>query len=148
VKPLRTIADAGFSGRSPFVFPGNKRGKRGFVLWEMLLALSIFCIVALSLTTALQQAADTARLLRQDSQVRHDLESILAESSTTKLAAGRAQIPLGDQRVRYEREIAPVQAKNSRGQPVDHLWRVTVRASWQETNQSRSSQAEMIIYQP
>lgn len=124
------------------------RKKNGFVLWEMLLALSIFCIVALSLTTALEQAADTARLLRQDSQVRHDLESILAETSVTKLAAGKDEIPLGDQRVHYEREVVPIQAKNSKGQPLDHLWRVIVRARWQETNRSRSSQADLIVYQP
>jgi type II secretory pathway pseudopilin PulG len=127
---------------------GNKKGKAGFVLWEILLALTIFCIVALSLTTALQQAAETARLLRQDSQVRHDLESILAETSVTKLAPGTSAIPLGDQRVRYERQIAAVTAKNSKGQPLDHLWRITVRATWQETNRSRSSQAELIVYQP
>jgi hypothetical protein len=114
----------------------------------MLLALSIFCIFALSLTTALEQAADTARLLRQDSQVRHDLESILAESSVTKLAAGKSAIPLGDQRVHYEREVVPVQAKNSKGQSLDHLWHIIVRARWQETNQSRSSQADLIVYQP
>jgi CHASE3 domain sensor protein len=127
---------------------GNRNVQAGFVLWEILLALSIFCIVGLSLTTALQQGAETARLLRQDSQVRHDLESILAETSTTKLAAGRSEVPLGDQRVRYERQIAPVVAKNSKGQPLDHLWRITVRATWQETNQSRSSQADLIVYQP
>jgi prepilin-type N-terminal cleavage/methylation domain-containing protein len=120
----------------------------GFVLWEMLLALSIFSIVALSLTIALQQAANTARLLRQDSQVRHELESILAESTTIKLATGKNEIATGDQRVHYQREIVPVLTKNSRGQLVDHLWRVTVRANWQETNQSRSSQAEIIVYQP
>jgi hypothetical protein len=114
----------------------------------MLLALSIFCIVALSLTTALEHAADTARLLRQDAQVRHDLESILAESSVAKLAAGKSEVPLGDQRVHYEREVVPVQAKNSKGQPLDHLWRIIVRARWQETNQSRSSQADLIVYQP
>jgi prepilin-type N-terminal cleavage/methylation domain-containing protein len=124
------------------------RRKSGFVLWEMLLALAIFSIVAVSLTTALEQAANTARLLRQDSQVRHDLESILAESSIAKLAAGKNEIPLGDQRVHYEREVVPVLAKNSNGQPLDHLWRITVRARWQETNQSRSSQAELIVYQP
>jgi CHASE3 domain sensor protein len=127
---------------------GNRNVQAGFVLWEILLALSIFCIVGLSLTTALQQGAETARLLRQDSKVRHDLESILAETSTTKLAAGRSEVPLGDQRVRYERQIAPVVAKNSKGQPLDHLWRITVRATWQETNQSRSSQADLIVYQP
>jgi type II secretory pathway pseudopilin PulG len=127
---------------------GSKKDEAGFVLWEILLALTIFCIVALSLTTALQRAAETARLLRQDSQVRHDLESILAETSVTKLAPGRSEVPLGDQRVRYERQIAPVVAKNSKGQPLDHLWRITVRATWQETNQSRSSQAELIVYQP
>jgi type II secretory pathway pseudopilin PulG len=127
---------------------GNENRKAGFVLWEILLALTIFCIVALSLTTALQRAAETARLLRQDSQVRHDLESILAETSVTKLAPGRSEVPLGDQRVRYERQIATVAAKNSKGQPLDHLWRITVRATWQETNQTRSSQAELIVYQP
>jgi type II secretory pathway pseudopilin PulG len=114
----------------------------------MLLALSIFSLVALSLTTALQRAADTARLLRQDSEVRHDLESILAEAATTKLAPGKIEIPLGDQRVRYEREVVPVPARNSRGQSLDHLWRITVRARWQETSQSRSSEAELIVYQP
>jgi CHASE3 domain sensor protein len=128
--------------------PTSGNGQAGFILWEMLLALSIFCIVGLSLSTALQQAADTARLLRQDSQVRHDLESILAETSTSKLAAGRSTVPLGDQRVRYEREIVPVVAKNSKGQLLDHVWRIIVRASWEETNQSRSSQAELIVYQP
>jgi hypothetical protein len=128
--------------------PGNKSGQSGFVLWEMLLALSIFCIVGLSLTTALQQAADTARLLRQDSQVRHDLESILVESSATKLVAGKNEVAMGDQRVHYQREVVPVQATNLKGQPLDHLWRITVRATWQETKQSRSSQAEIIVYQP
>jgi hypothetical protein len=127
---------------------GSKGGSTGFVLWEILLALTIFCIVALSLTTALQQGAETARLLRQDSQVRHDLESILAETAITKLAAAKSEIPLGDQRVRYERQVAQVMAKNSRGQQLDHLWRITVRATWQETNQWRSSQAELIVYQP
>jgi hypothetical protein len=134
--------------RIPGRLAGNKNGRTGFVLWEILLALSIFCIFALSLTTALQQGAATARLLRQDSQVRHDLESILAETATTKLVAGRSEVPLGDQRVRYERQIAPVAAKNSKGQQLDHLWRITVHATWQETNQSRSSQAELIVYQP
>jgi prepilin-type N-terminal cleavage/methylation domain-containing protein len=135
-------------GNASWRSPGNEGTKSGFVLWEMLLALSIFSIVALSLSTALQQTANTARLLRQDSQVRHDLESILVETSTIKLAAGKNEIALGDQRVRYVREVAPVLAKNSRGQPLDHLWRITVRATWQETNQSRSSQAELIVYQP
>jgi hypothetical protein len=114
----------------------------------MLLALSIFSIMALSLTVALQRAADTARLLRQDSQVRHELESILEESTTIKLAPGKNEIATGDQRVHYQREIVPLLTKNSRGQLVDHLWRITVRADWQETNQSRSSQAEVIVYQP
>jgi len=70
------------------------------------------------------------------------------KARSPKLAAGKNEIPLGDQRVHYEREVVPVQAKNSKGQPLDHLWRVTVRARWQEINQSRSSQAELIVYQP
>ena len=42
----------------------------GFVLWEVMLALTIFAVVAVALTTALQQTVDTSILLRDESQVR------------------------------------------------------------------------------
>ena len=122
--------------------------RSGFVLWEMLLALGIFCMGAIALTSALQQAVDTVILIHDESEVRQDLESILAEATVNKLQPGKTAIFMGDRRIQYEREVVSLSAKNSRGQPVANLWQVTVRASWSARNRVRTSQAQQVLFQP
>jgi type II secretory pathway pseudopilin PulG len=125
------------------------RGRRnGFVLWEMLLGLAIFCMGAIALTTALQQAVDTVILIHDESEVRQDLESILAEASVNKLQAGKTAIFMGDHRIQYEREVVSLPERNSRGQPVANLWQITVRATWQARNRVRTSEAQEVLFQP
>ena len=126
----------------------KRRTPNGFVLWEMLLALGIFCMGAIALTTALQHAVDTVILIHDESEVRQDLESVLAEASAIKLQPGKTAIFMGDHRIQYEREVVPISAKNSKGQVVPNLWQVTVRATWTARNRVRTSQAEEVFFQP
>ena len=124
-------------------------GKRhGFVLWEMLLALGIFCVGAIALTTALHQSVDTVILIHDESEVRQDLESILAEASVNKLQPGKTTIFMGDHRIQYVREVVSLPTTNSRGQPVANLWQVTVRATWLARNRVRTSEAQEVLFQP
>jgi hypothetical protein len=122
--------------------------RHGFVLWEMLLGLAIFCVGAIALTTALQQAVDTVILIRDESEVRQDLESIMAEASVNKLQAGKTAIFMADHRIQYEREVTSLPAKNWKGQPVANLWHVTVRATWLARNRVRTSEAQEVFFQP
>lgn len=122
--------------------------RKGFVLWEMLLGLAIFCVGAIALTTAVQQALDTVILIHDESEVRQDLESILAEASVNKLQPAKKAIFMGDHRIQYEREVVSLPARNSNGQPVANLWQVTVRATWLERNRVRTSEAQEILFQP
>ncbi|HYZ71822.1 MAG TPA: hypothetical protein VE641_02010 [Chthoniobacterales bacterium] len=122
--------------------------RSGFVLWEMLLGLAIFCVGAIALTTALQQAVDTVILIHDESEVRQDLESILAEASVKKLQPGKTAIFMGDHRIQYERAVVSLPARNSRGQPVANLWQVTVRATWQARHRVRTSEAQEVLFQP
>src|ERR1700739_3046984 len=134
MSPQHTRSEAmpGFCRRFALVRCGKAgRGRRsGFVLWEMLLGLAIFCVGAIALTAALQQALDTVILIHDESEVRQDLESIMAESSVNKLQAGKMAIFMADHRIQYEREVSSLPAKNWKGQPVASLWQVTVRATW------------------
>ena len=114
----------------------------------MMLALTIFCVVAVSLTTALHRAIDSVVLLRDDAQTRHDFENILNEATVSKLEAGREDLRVGDGRIQYEREVVPLTPKTVRGEPVPNLYRITVRAHWQASGQTRTSQIETVIYQP
>jgi hypothetical protein len=122
--------------------------RSGFVLWEMLLGLAIFCMGAIALTMALQQAVDTVILIHDESEVRQDLESILAEASVNKLQPGKTAIFMGDHRIQYEREVVFLPAKNSRNQAVANLWQITVRASWLARNRVRTSEAQEVLFQP
>jgi type II secretory pathway pseudopilin PulG len=122
--------------------------RSGFVLWEMLLGLAIFCMGAIALTSALQQAVDTVILIHDESEVRQDLESIMAEASVNKLQAGKTAIFMADHRIQYEREVISLPAKNWKGQPVASLWQVTVRATWLARNRVRTSEAKEFFFQP
>jgi hypothetical protein len=132
-------------GRTTQLQTGNRRG---FVLWEMLLGLAIFCMGAIALTAALQQAVDTVILIHDESEVRQDLESIMAEASVNKLQAGKTAIFMADHRIQYEREVISLPAKNWKGQPVANLWQVTVRATWLARNRIRTSEAKEFFFQP
>jgi hypothetical protein len=122
--------------------------RSAFVLWEMLLALAIFCMGAIALTSALQRSVDTVMLIHDESEVRQDLESILAEASARKLQAGKTAIFMGDHRIQYEREVVSVSAKNSKGQVVPSLWQITVRATWTARNRVRTGEAQEVVFQP
>jgi type II secretory pathway pseudopilin PulG len=120
----------------------------GFVLWEIMLALTIFCVVAVALTTALHQTVDASILLRDESQVRLELQNLLTETAATKLKPGKSVMLMGDGRVRYETEVRAVQAKTASGVPLPNLYEIRVQASWRSSGQDRSGHAELIVYQP
>jgi type II secretory pathway component PulJ len=109
----------------------------GFMLWEVMLAITIFCVVATSLTSALQQTVDAAILLRDESQVRIELQNLLNRTVAEKLKVGKSEVKEGDGRVHYDREIRAVLAKIAKGVPVPDLYDIIVRASWRSAN-SRS----------
>lgn len=113
-----------------------------------MLALTIFCVVAVALTTAVQQTVEAAILLRDESQVRLELQNVLTETSVQKLTPGKSEVKVGDGRVLYEREIRAVQAKTAAGVVLQNLYQISVKASWKASGQERSSHAEVIVYRP
>jgi len=120
----------------------------GFVLWEIMLALLIFSIVVVALTSALQQTVDASILLRDESQVRFELENLLTETVAQKLTPGRSPVTVGDGRVHYEKEVRVVQAKTAKGVLLPNLYEIIVQATWKSSGYARSDHAELIVYRP
>jgi type II secretion system protein I len=120
----------------------------GFVLWEIMLALTIFAVVAVALTTALQQTIETSILLRDESQVRLEIQNLLAEATSVKAKPGKSEIETGDGRVHYEKEIRAVEAKTARGEKLPDLYEIVIKASWKSSGRDRSDSAALIVYQP
>ena len=55
------------------------RSQKGFVLLEIVIALGLFSLVAVSMTQALDQIAKTSKMARDESRVMRVLESALAQ---------------------------------------------------------------------
>jgi len=127
---------------------GPLRSLKGFVLWEIMLSLTIFAVVAVALTTALQQTVETSVLLRDESQVRLEMQNLLAETTSVKVKPGKSELETGDGRVRYEREIRAVQAKTARGEVLPGLYEIVIKASWKSSGRDRSDSAALVVYQP
>jgi type II secretory pathway component PulJ len=121
---------------------------QGFMLWEVMLSVTIFCVVAVALASALQQTVDAAILLRDESQVRIELQNLLNRTAAERLKVGKSEVKEGDGRVQYERKIRAVLAKTAKGVPLPDLYEIVVRASWRSAGQDRSNQAEVIVYRP
>ena len=113
-----------------------------------MLALMIFCLVAVALTTALHQTVDASILLRDESQVRLEMQNLLTETAAQKLQPGQSEVQVGDGRVHYERDVRAVQAKTTAGVPLTNLYEISVHASWRASGQDRSNHAEVIVYRP
>jgi hypothetical protein len=113
-----------------------------------MLALTIFSVVAVALTSALQQTVETSIILRDESQVRLELRNLLDQTSATKLTPGKSEIEMGDGRVRYVREIRSVQTKTARGELLPGLFEIKIQATWKSSGRDRSDSADLIVYQP
>jgi hypothetical protein len=113
-----------------------------------MLALTIFCVVAVALTSALHQTVDASIMLRDESQVRIELQNALTTTASQKLKIGKSDVQEGDGRIHYEREVRSVLAKTAKGVMVPNLYEIGVRAFWRSAGQDRSEQAEVIVYQP
>jgi type II secretory pathway pseudopilin PulG len=120
----------------------------GFVLWEVMLALTIFCVVAVGLTAALHQTVDTSIVIRDESQVRQELQNLLTETASTKVKPGKSEIHSSDGRILFEREIRAIQAKTERGEQLPNLYEIDIQASWRSSGQDRTQHANMIVYRP
>jgi hypothetical protein len=143
-----TAPNTGINTIATGLTPGVTRRSRGFVLWEIMLALTIFCVVAVSLTSAVHQIVDTSILLRDESQVRLELQNLLTESATAPIKPGKSEVQVGDGRVHYQKEIRVIQAKTATGVVLPNLYEITVQGSWKASGQERSAHAGVIVYRP
>jgi prepilin-type N-terminal cleavage/methylation domain-containing protein len=142
------VQGAGITTTTTSLMEGVIKRSRGFVLWEIMLALTIFCVVAVALTSAVHQIVDTSILLRDESQVRLELQNLLTESATTQIKPGKSEVQVGDGRVHYEKVIRVVQAKTATGVVLPNLYEITLQGSWKASGQERSAHAALIVYRP
>ena len=104
---------------------------------EAVLALGLFATVATAMAIALNQLASANTDMRREALLLRSLESAMTEAAhRTPLEPRFETSPANAFGVRLETQIAPLNLKNQRGQPLRGLYQVTVTATFDDGTDS------------
>ena len=122
--------------------------RRGMVLLEVMIALTIFAIVSLGLVVALNQSFDAGRDRNQADWAARGLRNQLALLHAAPLAPGSRDLPDDGSGTAYSLEVDPVPMTDQRKQPLLGLYRATISAKWKDGKQVQTQSVSELVYQP
>lgn len=110
------------------------------------MALGLFSIVAVGMTQALDQIAQTSKQARQEAQVLRVLESVLAEvSHQPELKPTSVSFPKSADGVDAKASISKVKLMTKDKTELDHMFLIRAEA-WLETGLKKSLKRHMEAY--
>ncbi len=123
--------------------------RAGFILFEVMIAIAVFAIVAISLATAMNSTIAASNYLDRQASIRHGLDSILHEAlrkpKRKEMAFEYHDELLG---VRYRTVIEELKFTNFEGDSLKGLYTLRASASYTEDGEEREEIAERYVYRP
>ena len=130
------------------IFPTASRGQRhGMVLLEVIVALSIFTLVAFSLVMALDSSFDAARNRNKIDAVVRGLDNQLVLLHATPNLSTQ-DLPDDGSGILYHLTYEPEQLQDQKKQPVGGIFRATITAKWKSGAETEERSVSELIYQP
>ena len=100
----------------------------GYMLLEVVLALSIFIVAVVGLLSCLKAGLDADYEQQRFTNTRQNLQSLLDESLATEPREGTKDFSPDAFNVSYRREIKPARVRLDDGKNLDDIFRVSVVA--------------------
>jgi Tfp pilus assembly protein PilV len=127
----------------------NRRRKRAFALYEVLIGLAIFALGVLALGRSVQNCLNASMLSSEDDRVRQILADRMAEiqatpgfpdtKKETKMATGYGDVLL-------IQRSAPAGLKGEDNTELNGINLVTLRADWTRNGAAQSRKIEFYVY--
>ena len=123
--------------------------RRGYVLLEIIIAMTVFAIVVTGLAGLLHSSLDAANLLRRQAAIRRGMESILVEASD-KMKREEMVITYRDDAlgVEFRSELEEVNWTNRAGEPVRGLFVLRALANDLRAGKPAHDRAEVHVFRP
>jgi type II secretion system protein I len=121
--------------------------KRGFTLFEVLMALGVFAVAVTGLALALQSAVDAALNARARMLARTIIESRLAAAMADPPMNGRREIdPRSNSGISVLETFEQTEIRNADGTILPGMWKLVVTAG--PLPSGGKERAEIMIYKP
>lgn len=128
------------------------RRAEGFTLIEVLLSLLIFSVAAVSLVQAINILGTAGVEARSDRVIQDRLDNLLLETTRKPLPRMNLNSPFmethRENNVTYEVHIEPLELANKDNQRLNDLYKVQVKALWNENGREQRMTAETWMYPP
>ena len=125
--------------------PHGRGSRKGFTLFEVLLALGVFALAVTGLVIAIDTTLGAALEARQRSLCRAELESRLAYCLADPPVLGTRSLTAEENHgFRVEESLTPWAAKTARGTELGGMQKLTVTV----TKGTQSDTAEILLYRP
>jgi len=119
--------------------------RRGFTLFEVLVALGVFAIAVTGLAIGLQSAVEAALSARQRALARFVIESRLAAAMTDPPLDGKRTIEgRTNNGISVLETFEQVELKDTNGQTIPGIWKLQVTARIGQTESEE--RAEILVY--
>ncbi len=121
--------------------------RRGFTLFEVLVALGVFAIAVTGLAIGLQSAVEAALSARQRALARFVIESRLAAAMTDPPLDGKRTIDgATNNGISVVETFEQVELQDTNGQIIPGMWKLQVTAEF--GRDAIKEQAEILVYRP
>lgn len=125
-----------------------RRNGSGYILFELVLALTIFAIAVLGLAKSLDQALSTANLLKRDQIIRIGMRNFLEEirnKPLTEMSTSQTDATYG---ITYVSSTEPVSLKTTGGGTLSDIYNLTIKATSSFDGVPQDDTLSVYVYKP
>ncbi len=142
------LAGAIPSNSSFLIRHSSFRRKGGYILFELVLALGIFAIAVLGLAKSLNQALETANLLKRDQIIRIGMRNFLEEIRRKPLTDMSTSMMDTTYGVTYTSVTEPVTLRTTSGTNLSDIYNLTIKATSSFNEVPEEATLSVYVYKP
>lgn len=126
----------------------QRRAPRGYILFELVLALTIFAIAVLGLAKSLNQALETANLLKRDQIIRIGMRNVFEELRNKPLAKMSTTITDTTYGISYTTSTEALSLKTTNGGILNDMYKLTIHATSSFDGVPQEDTLDVYVYKP
>jgi type II secretory pathway pseudopilin PulG len=120
--------------------------KAGYILLELIIALTMFAIAVLGLAKALSNSMEVANILNKDYAVRMAIRSFLEEIRRKPFADIPQTLEDATTGATLTSTLEPFSVKSKQGRTFEDLQKLTITASYTAAGQPRDETVSVLLY--
>lgn len=121
---------------------------RGYILFELVLALTIFAIAVLGLAKSLNQALETANLLKRDQIIRIGMRNVFEELRNKPLAKMSTTISDTTYGITYTTSTEALSLKTTSGGILSDMYKLNIHATSSFDGVPQEDTLDVYVYKP